>query len=154
MTPGLYQTRPIRFLELWQHDGWRLKFYGIASRRPMPRAELVDAAKAVAAERLAGVPASMQHYSVGFLGVHDGLTSNFVFVDWWPDQNELHHHVYISPTDDPSQLTYATPTGVIACVWDLRLMAFERQAWLDTVLARHGGPDIEAYLQQELNEDV
>ena len=154
MTIGPYQSRPIRFLELWQHKGWRIKVYGIASERPIPRDQLTAAVKAVAIKRLAGVPASVNHYSVGFLGIHDGETANFVFIDWWADENELHHHVYVSPTDDPSRLTYATPTGVIACVWDLRVIAFERQAWLDTVLKRQGGPDFDAYLRQQLNEDV
>ena len=154
MTIGPYQTRPIRFLELWQPDGWRLKVYGIASGRTIPRPELLVAAKAVAIERLASVPASLDHYSVGFVGVHDGKTANFVFVDWWADQNELHHHVYVSPCDDPSRLTYATPTGVMACVWDLRVIAFERQAWLETILTRQGPPDFDAYLQHQLNEDA
>ncbi len=149
-----YQERPIRFLERWQHDHWRLKVYGIASGRPVPCDELITAAKDVAIERLDSVPAALKHYSVGFLGVHEGHTSNFVFVDWWADENELHHHVYVSPTDDPLRLTYATPTGVIACVWDLRVLAFERQAWLDTILKRPGGPDFDAYLQQQLNEDA
>ena len=149
-----YQQRAIRFLGPWEHAGWRLKVYGIAYGRPSPRVELVKAAKQVAAERLASVPESMQHYSVGVLGVHDGRTANFVFVDWWADENELHHHVYVSPADEPARLTYATPSGLAACVWDLRLMAFERQAWIDAVLKRPGGPDVEAYLRHTLNEDV
>jgi hypothetical protein len=33
-------------------------------------------------------------------------------------------------------------------------MAFERQAWLDTVLKPKRGPDFDAYLQQKLKEDV
>ena len=85
-----YQKRTIRFLELWQHGSWRIKVYGIASGRPAPREELIEAAKRVAAERLASVAASLQHYFVGFLGVHDGRTSNFAFVDWWAHENELH----------------------------------------------------------------
>jgi prepilin-type processing-associated H-X9-DG protein len=151
---GPYQERSIRFLELWHQAGWRLKVYGIAYHGVAPRPELIAAAKAVAAERLATVPDSIRHYSVGFLGVHDGRTANFVFVDWWADENELHHHVYVSPTHEPARFTYITPSGLTACVWDLRLMAFERQAWVDTVLKRHGGPDVEAYLQQRLNEDI
>lgn len=149
-----YQTRPIRFLELWQPDDWKIKVYGIASGRPEPRDELVHAAKTVAAERIAEMPPTMTHYSVGFLGVHDGLTSNFVFIDWWADENELHHHVYKSPCDDLGQLTCTTPTGVIACVWDLRLIAFEREAWLETVLKSDGDADPDAYLLRRLNEDV
>ena len=149
-----YKERPIRFLELWPHAGWRLKVYGIASGRRTPRPGLIEAAKVVAKERLARIPESMRHYSVGFLGVHDGRTANFVFVGWWADENELHYHVYVSPTDDPARFTYTTWTGLVACVWDLRVMAFERQAWLDTVLKPSRGPDFDAYLQQRLEEDV
>ena len=154
MTITPYTKRPIRFLEIWQRGGWRLKVYGIAYGRPMPRPELVEAAKAVAQQRLSSVPEPSRHYCVGFLGVHDGRTANFVFVDWWAEENELHHHVYVSPTDEPSRFTYATPTGLTACVWDLRVMAFERQAWLDTVLTRADGPELEAYLRFTLNEDT
>ena len=149
-----YETRPIRFLELWQHDQWRLKVYGIAYRRDVPRPELVEAAKTAARSRLATVDKSMPHYGVGFLGIHDARTANFIFVDWWADENELHHHVYVSPSDEPSCLTYAPTTCGIACVWDLRVMEFERQAWLNSVLKRPQGPDLDEYLQLRLNEDA
>jgi hypothetical protein len=155
LTTTPYEPRPIRFLELWAIDGWRIKVYGIGtSSWPTPRKELVVAGKDAARERLATVPETMRHYSVGFLGIHEGRTSNFVFIDWWADENELHHHVYVSPTAKPAQLVYMTPTGLAACVWDLRLIAFERQAWIVTVLNNSAGGDVEAYLQQHLNEDA
>jgi hypothetical protein len=149
-----YKTRPIRFLELWKHDSWQLKVYGISYRRETPRPELVDAAKAAARSRLATVADTMDHYGVGFLGIHDARTANFVFVDWWADENELHHHVYVSPTEQPSRLTYSMPTGSVACVWDLRVMEFERHAWLNAVLKRPQGPSLDEYLQLRLNEDT
>jgi hypothetical protein len=149
-----YETRPIRFLELWQREAWRLKVYGIAYRRDVPRLELIEAAKAAARSRLAEIDRSMPHYGVGFLGIHDGRTANFIFVDWWADENELHHHVYVSPTAEPSRLTYAPPTCGIACVWDIRVIEFERQAWLATVLKNPQGPNLDKYLQLRLNEDT
>jgi hypothetical protein len=148
-----YKPRPIRFLELWEVSGWRLKVYGIAYQGQRPRPELVAAAKRIAQRRLSQVAAD-NHYGVGFLGIHDGETANFVFVDWWADENELHHHVYVSPVDHPDKLEYMTPTGLVACVWDLRVMSFERQAWLDTVLKNPRGPDLDAYLERQLDEDV
>jgi prepilin-type processing-associated H-X9-DG protein len=151
---GPYETRPIRFLGLWEHGDWKLKVYGIAFGKAAPRPDLVVAAKRVAAERLAKVASSIQHYSVGFLGIHDGRTANFVFVDWWADENELHHHLYVSPTDDPDALVYRTPSGLMACVCDLRVIEFERNAWLKTVLRNPAGPDLEEYLQMTLNEDA
>jgi hypothetical protein len=38
-----YEARTIRFPELWQPSGWRLKLYGYRKERPIP--DLVAAAK-------------------------------------------------------------------------------------------------------------
>ena len=75
-------------------------------------------------------------------------------LNWWADENELHHHVYISPSGEAGALQYATPSGPIACVWDLGLIGFERDCWVDMILANPKGPDLEGYLARRLNEDV
>lgn len=40
--------------------------------------------------------------------------------------------------------------------WRLKLytIADARQAWIDAILANPAGPDVEAYLLHQLNEDV
>jgi hypothetical protein len=149
-----YEPRPVRFLEEWRHEGWRLKVYGIAYRRGLPRAELIGAAKRAARERLPRPAGGGGRHGVGFLGVHDGRGANFVFIDWWADENELHHHVYVSPADEPDNLEYVTPSGLSACVWDLRVQSFERDAWVEAVLKNPGGPDVESYMARRLSEDV
>ncbi|MGH7599764.1 MAG: isochorismatase [bacterium] len=149
-----YAPRPIRFLELWEESGWRMKVYGIAYQRELPRRELIEAAKTVARERLPQPAIAPNRYGVGFLGIHDGRGANFVFVDWWADENELHHHVYLSPASQPAQLHYATEADSKACVWDLHVMNFERQAWLTTILTNPAGVDLEVYLARRLNETV
>ena len=40
------------------------------------------------------------------------------------------------------------------CVWDAAPIAFERQAWVDTMLNNPNGPSIEQYLSTPMNEDV
>lgn len=152
MTP--YEPRPIRFLDLWAVDEWRIKVYGIACSRPQPRRELVAAARRIASRQLRSLPADLDHYHLGFLGVHDGRTSNFVFLDFWADENELHHHVFVSPSEDTGDFTDVTSTGLSACVWDLRLQAFERDAWVAHVLRRGNAPDFDGYLATTLNADV
>jgi prepilin-type processing-associated H-X9-DG protein len=149
-----YKPRPIRFLELWEESGWRMKIYGISYQRALPRRELIEAAKKVARERLPQPAITPNRYGVGFLGIHDGRGANFVFVDWWQDENELQHHVYIGPAGQPAQLRYATDADSKACVWDLHVMNFERQAWLTTILTNPAGVDLEAYLTRRLNEEA
>lgn len=141
--------RPLGLLEV---DGWRLKLYAIAYRRPAPRPELVSAAKSL-------VPAVLPcndgaAYGVGFIGIHDGRDSCFVFVDWWQDQDELHHHVFVSPSDEPVALRDRTGSGLIACVWDLAVLSFERKAWVDSVLRNPNEPDLAAYLATVMSADV
>jgi hypothetical protein len=149
-----YDVRPIRFLELWRELEWALKVYGIAYRRERPREELVEAAKEMARKRLTNSTNSDNHYRVGFLGVHDSRGANFVYLDYWADENELHHHVYVSPSEEPASLEYVTPTGLIACKWDLRVLSFESDAWVEAVLANPSGPDIDEYLARTLSDDV
>jgi hypothetical protein len=149
-----YDVRPIRFLELWREARWTLKVYGIAYGREHPREELVEAAKQVAHERLTHSTNDENHYGVGFLGVHDGRGANFVYLDYWADENELHHHLYLSPSEEPASLEYVTPTGLMACAWDVRVLSFERDAWVEAMLANPSGPDVEGYLARMLNEDA
>ncbi len=142
-----YAPRNCRFLDIWQFGDWRLKAYGISCGDVPLMPELLAAARQLAAEKLAEITAAGDHYHVGFVGVHQGKTAHFIFVDWWAQENELHHHVYVAPLDQPTAFRYTTPSGLIACVWDMQLMAFERDAWVGTVL-RGGLPCIEDYLQR------
>lgn len=141
-----YAERPTEFVELWEHDGWRVKVYGVAHGRAAARPELVETAKRIAAERLPR--AGDDNYGVGFVGVHDGRGGNWIFVDWWSDENVLHHHLYHAPGDETERFEYVTPTGVLACVFELRVVVAEREAWIDTVLANPRGPDLDAYVDR------
>lgn len=76
---------------------------------------------------LAQLLVGQNHYGVGFVGVHDGRGAIFIFIDFWTAENELRHHVYIASKDQPTPLEYKTPSGLMACVWDLAVIGFERQ---------------------------
>ena len=151
---GVYRKRSVRFMGLLRADDWRLKEYGISYRGERPAPLLVQAARDVAKQRLGLSGGLSNHYGVGFVGVHEGKTGNFVFVDWWADQNELHHHVYVSPLDSPADLEYETPSGLSACIWDLFVIGHERDAWVECVLKSPRDPDLETYLETVLNAEV
>ena len=52
-----------------------------------------------------------------------GRGGNFVFVDWWEQENELHHDAFFSTSTDGGSLRAATAADPIACVWDLSIVA-------------------------------
>jgi hypothetical protein len=149
-----YKTRPIRFTELWRHDGWRIKVYSAAYHRPSARPELIEAIKTSATRTLPKLEGDDAGYGVGFLCAHDGRGGCFAFVDWWAGENELHHHIFKSPEECPGDLRPVGADGLTACVWDLALMSFERDAWVETVLANPRGPDLDAYLERHLDADL
>ncbi|HVM35480.1 MAG TPA: isochorismatase [Actinomycetota bacterium] len=151
-----YTARPIKFLELWQHDGWRVKVYGIAATADRPPQGLVDAIKRVAVEILPAPPVDHDRYGVAFLYAHQGRDGGgYASVNWWENENELFHHQYEASADAVSDLRPVSETGgSSACVWDLALIEHERKAWVDCVLAKDAGPDLEAYLSTVLEADV
>jgi hypothetical protein len=149
-----YRPRAIRYLDQWRIGPLRMKVYGIAYRGELPATALREAARQVAGQRIAASAVMTSHHGAGFVGIHEGRDGNFIFVDWWADENELHHHVYVSASDEPESLEYLTPSGLVACAWDLHLLCFERDAWVECVLKCHSGPDVERYLETILNTDV
>lgn len=149
-----YHSRPIRFLEIWQIDNWDLKVYSITYGVSSLDENLIKEARRVIEKRLAESAEQTNHFNMGFVGIHQGKTGNFVFVDWWADENELHHHVYVSSPTQPDKLKYITPTGLSACAWDLFLIGHERDAWVKHILMKAETPDFEGYLAARMNKDV
>jgi hypothetical protein len=145
-----YEARSFRFIELLTIDDWRMKLYGIAYRGELPRPELVEAAKRVAADVLSIETAN--NYKVGFIGAHDGRGACFVFVDFWGNENELFHRVFLSRLNEPDKLAPREESDSSVCVWDLRLQSFERVAWIKHVLHKPTTPDFHGYLDERLNE--
>lgn len=127
-----------------------MKLYGIAWQRELPRPELLEAAKRVAADLLANETAN--NYKVGFIGAHDGQNACFVFVDFWGNENELFHRVFLSR--ESQSLLPGKSSDSSVCVWDLHLQNFEREAWIEHVLRKPAAPDFDAYLAEQLHEDA
>lgn len=147
-TSSRYRTRAIRFMGVRAVDAWRVKEYAISAGNEEPSAALQQAARAMAAQVLLGAAAHTAHYGVAILGIHQGATDNLVFVSWWVNENELHHSVHRSPPDARERLTRVGSDGPVGCVWDLRILGFEAQAWVDEVLRRGRAADLERYLEK------
>ena len=149
-----YAPRRVRPMGVRSFGDWTLKLYGIAYGRAEPSPELVHAALEAADSALPAPARSDARYGLGFLGIHHGRDSNFVFVCWWENENELQHRVFYSAPDRPGALRPATPQEPIACVWDLSVIAHEREAWIRHILSRPSAADRVAYLADALHADV
>ncbi|WP_341502461.1 hypothetical protein [Gallaecimonas sp. GXIMD4217] len=143
-----YQSRQVDFLGIWAKGAWQLKAYGIhLPHQPLDNQLKLQARRLLDAT-LAGVAAT--ELPAGFVGIHQGEGRNVIFIDWWRG-NELHHRLFLSALDNPLQFLPAGPDDFIACVWDLGLMAYEREAWIEKVLQ---GGDLAAYLHQRLDNNL
>lgn len=140
-----YKPRSVRYLHQWEHEGWRLKVYGISAWDARPPEALVNAAKRIACESLPIPATESRRHGVGMLGAHHGKSASFVFVSWWAELYELNHFLYRGRRDSFDELA-PVRSGLVGCTWDLRLIAFERDAWVQALQGNSAEPDLEAYL--------
>ena len=108
-------------------------------RDPAGRSDLPD--PDWLAEHAASVfPAPPQpgDHPVGFLILHYGSEGDYLLVSQWYDADMLKHWVRGAVVDADGHTTF-TPLAqrdLVACVWELEVIKFERDAWVNTVLAR------------------
>jgi hypothetical protein len=149
--PPQYAPRSVRFLELLTCPDWRLKVYTIAYDAA-PGAAVVARARALARGVLPPVVAG-EPPGVGFVTIHAGRDAHVVLVSWWVNANELCQRSWRAPLDRPDSFEEVTAVGFVGCVWDIALIAFERDAWIDTILAAPA-PGLDAYLATRLTRDI
>jgi hypothetical protein len=146
-----YKKREIRFLALWKMQDWQVKVYGIVHHsRRMPDEGLQDAVKVLALNRLSKLEAS-QHYGVAFVIIHLARETDIIAIDWWTWENVLQQALFIGPPNRPDELNDVTSSGLMACVWELRIHNFESLAWMKDVLSNEHGPDLDGYLGKQFN---
>lgn len=148
-----HRPRPIRFLELATIGDWRIKVYGISQDRPIPERACMERAPAIARSVLPEPAVTEDRYGVGFVVVHQARLFNQILVDWWERENELRHHVFKAEPPKPHDFKNITATGEAFCLWELRVLGFEREAWMQTMLKTSPGPSLDAYLDRRLHED-
>ncbi|GIF07103.1 hypothetical protein [Actinoplanes siamensis] len=138
-----YRPRAIGAIGVEQTPGgWTVKHYGISALRDTPP-EPVRAMGRLAVAR--SLPrefsgALRQAYCV----LHEDQDGCYAVVGWWsPNRVILHSRTWLADWDE---LAAPRPAGghATACVWELLVMAHERDAWLRHVI-RPAQPDLDAY---------
>jgi hypothetical protein len=153
----IFQPHPhkaVRFLELWEADGWRVKVYGISRVGTTVDDELLAVAKSIAQRTLPRPAVGDERYGVACLTIHPSPLFTQVLVDWWERQNELRHHVFKAEPAAPRSFVDITASGEAFCVWELSVLGFEATAWRQAVLWNPTGPDLARYLASRLDTVV
>lgn len=136
MNPIAYAPRLVRTLPPVRANGRVLKAYAMYARAeeqaPPPDPQwLQEQASAV----LAAAPQDGDH-PAGFLILHAGMERDYLLVSQWYDADMLKHWVreVRVDADGRTTLTPLDQRDLVACVWELEVIAFERDAWVNTVL--------------------
>lgn len=159
-----YRERSIRFMRLLEWGDWKVKVYSISLHLgEVVEEEVLDLAWENAREYLASPRASvtaagvdwaaLPAHGAAFLTVHQGREAVFSLLDFWVDENILHHQTWVKPTGEGA-FTNVSASGASACVWEMAVQIHEREAWLRHVYNRSGEADFGAYFADVLNGDV
>ncbi|GAA1407921.1 MULTISPECIES: hypothetical protein [Oerskovia] len=89
-------------------------------------------------------------HPLGFLILHHGKEGTYLLLSQWFDADMLKHWVRGTSGAEEGGESFAplAQRELIACVWELAIIAFERNAWVNTVLAQGRVDDssVTAYL--------
>ncbi len=127
----LYRARQAGYLQTVETREGRIKLNGISAVGAPDFAEdVLDAAIAVL--RQAEAPAG--HFGAGFAVLHCGEEAWWLLLHWWLPGGIASHGLWraalgATPVFSP------VPPGVLACVWELGAIEFERRAFMETAMA-------------------
>jgi hypothetical protein len=148
-----YAPRPIRFHGLRDVDGWRLKRYSIVYGGAPLDWDVFRPALALADAELPRPAVGPGRVGVGFTIAHQGRTALYCVLGWWDNENELPLRVFVRGLDGAGWRP--ARGGESVWVWDLQVVAFERNAYVATLLARgaHVDAAVAAYLSAVMSRE-
>lgn len=144
-----YEPRKTTFIEKWNVDEWQFKVYYITCRTPPLDPIVLCAARSKTQLLLEAIGQGDEGYRSGFVIIHAGVDSVWLFVGWWAYDNILCSALASAPLDDPGK--FETYEGAaMACAFELGIVDFERRAWIEFVLS--GDRRIEHYMAEKLSD--
>ncbi|HLF56236.1 MAG TPA: hypothetical protein VI942_05250 [Thermoanaerobaculia bacterium] len=146
-----YAPRPIRFHGVRELVGFRLKDYSIVHRAGT--VDWLDFARGfeVVLDQLPRPAVANGRPGVGFRIAHQGDGARYAVLAWWDRENELPLRIAVRRGAEPWRAARADES---VCVWDLQVIAAERNAYVETVLAAGAGEaGLRAYLERRFSAD-
>ncbi|CNI70487.1 isochorismatase family hydrolase [Yersinia massiliensis] len=145
--PQPYLPRAITPAGITILNQWQLKRYVIRYSQAQGATPDYTSAYQLVAQWLPTEAETVNRPGVGLVIEHQGKTLNYLIVGWWDNENEMRVKVWVQ-----EQGIWRAARDESFCVWDLQVMAFERDAFVDTLL--QNTPDIPAYMNRYLTVTV
>ncbi|MBL7977683.1 MAG: hypothetical protein JNN12_05020 [Bacteroidetes Order II. Incertae sedis bacterium] len=95
---------------------------------------------------------SLTHYNIATLIIHQGKEGYYAIISWWIDENMLQLFAYFSSNPMTEDFQMVSDKGIVSCVWEMAILWFERNVWVEEVMLQHNNPDARTnYLNRHLN---
>lgn len=147
-----FQSRPINALPSRRLAGFELKIYRITAPNQVLDWDAFSAGLKAAQILLqqASQSLSAEGTRLGFAIAHPASTGQpYLTIAWWGNGNELFTRVLVLNdkgkwVEERDRYSY--------CVWDLEVIWFERNAYVECIMADQ--PDTERYLRLQMHKNI
>lgn len=91
-------------------------------------------------------------HKCGFAIVHHARDGTYLLASRWFGGNMLKHEAFmVEDAPGKAALESLASSRIIACVWELEVIKFERDAWVRTAMAGLGKPEsLDAYFAAQM----
>lgn len=139
-----YAARTVAYDGLDENSDWKLKRYSLSWDGSAMDDAGFAAGEAMALDALPSPAVDESRPGTGIVIRHQGRGENYVILAWWDRENELPIRVFV---DNGEGWRPANEHESI-CVWDLQILAAERDAYVRHILAWPEKPDVRRYLAE------
>jgi hypothetical protein len=145
-----YRPRHTQLTEVRNVNDWKLKIYQITLDGEPISSEIVEAAMECVAIRSTWPtkPTDLE-YQYGFVILHQGHEAVWALNKFWVN-DILRQFFFFAPLDDPTAFDFSLMPGFNACVWDLEVTKYERDAWVKHVMTNPAEAQFDEYLNDSL----
>ena len=150
-----YQSRRVEFERLAIIKDWNIKVYTITTHREFEsKVALENAIAKLPVWLEKSKTLGFETYKSAFLIVHEGKDGVWSLVSWWLGGNMLQSTTFYTDFSQPDVFRMLPAEGFMACVWEVPVISFEREMWIEYVLKKAKNPDFNGYLTQYLSREV
>lgn len=136
---GGYHPRRARFQNIVEVGQVAIKLNAIVAEGK----EISDAVFEKAASQIASFGseiAATNHQGAGFAILHEGEEGRWLLLHWWLDGGIVTRKLWRADLIEGSDFADTDPL-LMACVWELGIVDFERRAWMRTMMSGGSIPD-------------